>query len=196
MKLGTFITAAVFVSGTIAAFGQEVTTPKFETGFNYTFTRINAGGNIGSYSANGGSGYAEYNLNRYVGLVADLGGNTVGTANGIPLNNTEFTYLFGPRFNWRTAHRFTPYVQTLAGGARFSNAYDSNLGFPVLGGAQNNFAAMIGGGVDFQINDHLSVKPLEVDYLMTQLPNSFSNVNEAQNNLRYSAGVVFRFGSK
>lgn len=195
MKLQTFITALVFVSGT-AVFAQETATPKFETGFSYSFTRINAGGSIGSYSANGGSGYAEYNVNRYLGLVADLGANTVSSANGLALNNTEFTYLFGPRFNWRTSSRITPYVQTLIGGVRFSNAYDSNLGSPIVGGSQNNFAMAFGGGVDYRVNDHLAVKPLQVEYLMTQIPDSFSNVNQAQNDLRYSAGVVFRFGSK
>lgn len=185
----------VFLSG-MTAFGQEVVTPKIETGFSYSFTRVNAGGSVGSYSAHGGSAYAEYNLNRYVGLVADLGGNTIGSANGIPLNNTEFTYLFGPRFNLRTSRRITPYVQTLVGGARFSNAYDANLDFPGLGGSQNNFAAAIGGGVDYRVNDHLAVKPIQVEYLMTQVPTVFNNINGVQNNLRYSAGVVLRFGNK
>jgi opacity protein-like surface antigen len=194
MKMRTFILGAICVSG-FSAYAQEASTPLVETGFDYTFTRVNPGGSLTSYTANGGSGYVEYNLNHVVGLVADLGANTIGTVNGYALNNTTFTYLFGPRFNWRVS-RFTPYVQTLVGGARFSNAYDPSSTSPVLGVSENHFAAAIGGGVDVRLTDHIALKPIQVEYLMTQLPSEFANVNQVQNNLRYSAGVVFRFGSK
>jgi hypothetical protein len=167
-----------------AAFGQEVATPVIESGFNYSFTRVNAGASIGSYTANGGSGDVEYNLNKAVGMVADLDGNYVGNANELSLSNTTFISLFGPRFNWRVS-RVTTYVQTLVGGARFSNALDSNLPNPILGGSRNGFAGAIGG---------IAVKPFQVEYLITETPSAFSNVNHAQNNLRYSAGLVFRFG--
>jgi hypothetical protein len=40
------------------------------------------------------------------------------------------------------------------------------------------------------------VKPLQVEYLMTQLPQLASNLNSVQNNLRYSAGIVYRFGER
>ena len=194
MKLRTFMLGAICISG-FSAFAQEASTPVVETGFNYTFTRINPGGNLGSYNANGGSGYVEYNLNRVVGLVADLGANNVNSINGLPINNTTFTYLFGPRFNWRLS-RFTPYVQTLVGGARFSNAYNAASSSPVLGISENSFAAALGGGVDFKLTNHIALKPIQVEYLMTQLRDSVTNVNQVQNNLRYSAGVVFTFGSK
>jgi hypothetical protein len=194
MKIRTFILGAICISG-FAAYAQEASTPVAEVGFNYSYTRFNPGGNLNSYNANGGSGYVEYNLNRVVGLVADLGANNVGTVNGVSLNNTTFTYLFGPRFNWRMS-RFTPYVQTLVGGARFSNAYDPASPTPVSGGTVNSFAAAIGGGVDVRLTNHIALKPIQVEYLMTQLPSEFANVNQVQNNLRYSAGVVFRFGSK
>ncbi len=194
MKLRTVVLGAICISG-FSAFAQEASTPVVETGLNYTFTRINPGGSLPSYSANGGSAYLEYNLNRVVGLVADLGANNIGSVSGIPLDNTTFTYLFGPRFNWRLA-RFTPYVQTLVGGARFSNAYDPGSSSPLLGVTENSFAAAIGGGVDFRLTDHIALKPLQVEYFMTQLPSTVVNVNQVQNNLRYSAGIVFRFGSK
>ncbi len=45
-----------------------------------------------------------------IGVVADLGGYDGG-----PERRT-FTYLFGPRLNFRTS-RITPYVQFLFGGA-------------------------------------------------------------------------------
>src|ERR1700722_1134205 len=123
MKLYKIILGVIVTSG-IAAYAQEATTPVIETGLDYTFTRINPGGNLTSYRANGGSGYVEFNLNKVVGLVADLGANYAGNVNGFALDNTTFTYLFGPRFNWRMS-RLTPYVQVLVGGARFSNGYNA-----------------------------------------------------------------------
>jgi len=194
MKLRTIILGAIVTSG-IAAYAQEATTPLIETGFDYSFTRVNPGGNLTSYTANGGSGFVEYNLNHVVGLVADLGADYVGAVNGFPVDNTTFTYLFGPRFNWRMS-RLTLYAQTLVGGARFSNAYDPASPTPVLGTSENSFAAAIGGGVDYRLTDHIAIKPIQLEYLMTQLPSTFTNVNQVQNNLRYSAGLVFRIGSK
>jgi len=194
MKLRTIILGAMVTSG-IAAYAQEATTPLIETGLDYTFTRVNPGGNLTSYNSNGGSGFVEYNLNHVVGLVADLGANYIGNVNGFAVDNTAFTYLFGPRFNWRRS-RLTFYMQTLVGGERFSNAYDPGSPSPVLGTSENTFAAAIGGGVDYRLTDHLAIKPIQVEYFMTQLPSTFVNVNQVQNNLRYSAGVVFRLGSK
>jgi hypothetical protein len=40
------------------------------------------------------------------------------------------------------------------------------------------------------------VKPLQVEYVTAQLPDVLSNRNSFQNDLRYSGGVVFRFGAK
>jgi opacity protein-like surface antigen len=194
MRLRTIIFMAVVISG-VEAYAQENTTPVVETGLDYTFTRINPGGNLTSYTANGGSGFVEFNVNRVVGLVADLGANYAGNVNGFPVDNTTLTYLFGPRFNWRMS-RLTPYVQVLVGGARFSNAYDPASTSPVLGTSENTFAAAIGGGVDVRLTNHIAVKPIQVEYFMTQVPSTFTNVNEVQNNLRYSAGLVFLFGSK
>ena len=46
------------------------------------------------------------------------------------------------------------------------------------------------------MTQHISVKPIQLEYLMTQDPSPFTNLPHTENNLRYSAGVVFRFGSK
>jgi opacity protein-like surface antigen len=194
MRLRTIILGAIATSS-LAAFAQEPTTPQIETGFDYTFTRVNPGGYLTSYNANGGTGFVEYNVNHVLGLVADLGANYIGNVNGVAIDNTTFTYLFGPRINWRTS-RLTLYAQTLVGGARFSNAFDPGSPFPIIGGSENTFAAAIGGGVDYRLTDRLAVKPIQVEYFMTQLPSSFVNVTQVQNNLRYSAGIVFRIGSK
>jgi len=192
MKTKAILASIVLASATVAM-AQETSTPKAEVGLNYTFTRINPGNGLSGYNANGGFGDLEYNLTRNFGMVADLGGSHTGTANGLAINNTTFDYLFGPRFNLRHS-RFNPYVQALFGGERFSNGWNPGASDPRLGVSQNNFAMAFGGGLNIAVNDHLSVRPFQVDYFVTQF--SPGTVNYVENNFRYSAGVVLKLGSK
>ncbi|HVO96495.1 MAG TPA: outer membrane beta-barrel protein [Bryobacteraceae bacterium] len=194
MKTTSFLTLSILGSAALLC-AQEVSTPVVEVGGSYSYMRVNPGGGLSSYNTNGGFGTVEYNLNKVVGVVAELGGDHVGTSNGLTLNNTTFSYLFGPRFNWRLA-RFTPYVQTLVGGERFSSAFNPVTGASASGVSQNNFAVAIGGGIDYNLNKRIALKPVQVEYVMAQVPQTGTNFTFTQNNLRYSAGVVFRFGSK
>jgi hypothetical protein len=188
-----FRKSAVFVYPSILvaalAFGatanaQETTTPQFEIGANYSWLHVNSADDAFHRNGNGGSGYIEYNINSTVGLVADFGGYA-NTRSGI--NDEAMTYLFGPRFNWRHS-RLTPYVQFLFGGA-----YAWIPGGP--NSTQNGFTTAAGGGLDYQVSQHLAIKPIQVEYVMTQLP-SVLGFGSHQNDLRYSAGVVFRLGAK
>jgi hypothetical protein len=192
MKTGSILVGSLMLFAA-ASFAQEAVTPKVEIGLNYTYSRTYPGGGQDAYNANGGSGYVEYNINKVLGVVADLGGNHVGNINGTSVDNTTFEYLFGPRFNWRHS-RYTPYVQTLFGGQRFTNGLVN--GYPALGTSQNNFTAAFGGGLDVAVNQHLAVKPFQVEYVLTQFSPGQGVPNNIANGLRYSAGVVFRFGSK
>ena len=99
------------VLGTLLTFGavlcaQEVATPKYEVGLNYSWLHVNSANFDFQRTGNGGSGYFEYNLNRTIGLIGDFGGYA-NTRTGI--NDKALTYLFGPRFNWRHS-RLNPYV--------------------------------------------------------------------------------------
>jgi hypothetical protein len=50
----------------------------------------------------------------------------------------------------------------------------------------------VGGGLDIRINSVLSVRPVEVNYLLTRLVNNITTVNN-QNSFRYAAGVAVNF---
>ena len=195
MKASAMLLGSLVIFGAAASAQEKAPTPVAELGFSYSYTRVNPGGTISSANANGGYSYAEYNFNRVLGLVAELGANYTGTAGKTLLGNTTFQYLFGPRFNWRMS-RFTPYVQTLFGGERLSNGFNVNSATPRLLTAQNNFAAAFGGGVDVSVSNRFIVKPIQLEYLMTQASTGAGNLNFVQNNLGYSAGVAFRFGAK
>jgi hypothetical protein len=94
------------------------------------------------------------------------------------------TYLVGPQL--RFPGPISPFAQFLVGGAHESTT--SSLG-PVVTGSptQNAFATALGGGLDLKLLPLLSVRPVQVDYLLTHF-----NSN-TQNQFRFSAGVVVRF---
>ena len=148
----------------------------------------------------GGSGSFAYNVNKWFGLAADFGGSKISSLNasGVPslnVNSTLFTYLFGPRISYRGIKKVTPFGQVLLGGAHITDV--TAAGVTVAKGA-NAFAMSVGGGLDWNVQKHVSIRVGQVEYLMTRFTNPFSLTGSTgtQNNVRVSAGVVFRLGSK
>jgi hypothetical protein len=181
-SLGAPVLATFLAFGATASAADEVPTPKYEIGLNYSGLHVNSANFDNQRNGNGGSGYFEYNLNRTVGLVADFGGYA-----NTRFNNRLMTYMFGPRFNWRHS-RLTPYAQFLFGGAY---AWSD----PKYATSQNAFATAAGGGLDYRLTDRIAIKPIQVEYVMTQI-DSANGFGSHQNDVRYSAGVVLRLGQK
>lgn len=192
MKVRPFVFAAIVLSWSGAVMSaQEGSTPAFEVGLNYSWLHVNSANYDYQRTGNGGSGYFEYNLNRMVGLVGDFGGYA-NTRTGI--NDKALMYLFGPRFNWRHS-RLNPYAQFLFGGAYAWSGPSDNSN------TQNAFATAAGGGLDYRLTNRIAIKPIQVEYVMTQfdsarLGGSTRSFGSHQNDVRYSAGVVFRFGER
>jgi opacity protein-like surface antigen len=190
MKTCKFILRALLLFA-VAANAQEIATPRVEVGLDYSWLHVNSAIFDYQRTGNGGSGYFEYNVSPILGLVADFGGYA-NTRTGI--NDKALTYLFGPRFNLRHFSRVTPYLQFLFGGAY---AWSGPNG---LQQTQNAFATAAGGGVDVNVSKHVSIKPFQAEYVMTQfdsasLGGSTKGFGNHQNDIRYSAGVVFKFGA-
>jgi opacity protein-like surface antigen len=176
------------LASTASAQSASGTTPQFEVSGAYSFVRANSAGSGGGFNLNGGSGSLVYNFSDRFAVVADAGAYRFW---GLPsgLNSTMYTYLFGPRFSFRKSGRFTPFAQGLIGGGRL-NA--SSLG---VDAGENGFAMALGGGLDISCGRHLAIRVAEVDYLLTRF-DSVSGSSATQNNVRVSAGLVFRFGSR
>ena len=154
----------------------------------YSYVRANpATSGSNGFNLNGGSASVSYNFNNWLSGVADFGGYTNSNILGSGSGGTLSTYLFGPRVSYRHFNRLTPFGEVLFGvahtGTTFLNANNS----------QNAFAMTVGGGIDYRLNSHFSLRPAKVDYLLTRF-NEFGNTNtQTQNNLRVSTGIVFRF---
>ncbi len=167
MKLKAVVCLLAFFSFTGAAFAQD--TPKFDIFAGYSYVRDNPStSGVPSFNLHGGSASVAYNVNNWLGAVADFGGYHANNILGSGVDGTLSTY---------------PFAQALFGVAHSSVSF---------GSTDNAFAATFGGGVDVKLSHRFSFRPAQVEYLLTRFPET-TNSRETQNNLRVSTGVVFHF---
>ncbi len=158
-----------------SALAQE--TPRAEVSAGYSYLRF---GGSGGLNGNGGSFSIAGNVNRWFGIVGDVGFYH-SSRFGVGINTT--TYMGGPRFSVRSSNKVTPFVQVLAGGAHLT------AGFNGASASVNPFALSAGAGVDLQVAPHIAFRP-QVDYIGMRASGS------TQNAMRASLGIVFRFGGR
>ena len=161
---------------------QAQETRGMEVSGQYQYVRIYPGQGAPSASCQGAGGTFAVNMNNWLGLVGDGGFCRV---TGLPSGTSshEINYLFGPRLNYRTHGRLTPFAQVLFGGER---ATASATGFPSA--SSNAFAMTFGGGADVELTQHVSFRAIQFEYLYTHFGGA------KQNNLRIVSGLVYHFG--
>jgi hypothetical protein len=93
------------------------------------------------------------------------------------------TYLAGPQL--RFPGRVSPFAHFLVGAAHES--ISTSAGSLTFGPTQNAFATALGLGIDLKVLPLLSIRPIQIDYLLTHFNSS------TQNQLRASAGIVVHF---
>jgi hypothetical protein len=182
--------------------------PKVELFMGYTYLRAVPSPAAGNRMVwlNGGSTSVAFNLNRYLGLVGDFGGfnetrllfttgnppAALGTYQAVD-DGTVFTYLGGPRLSFRNHDRITPFAQVLFGGIHASEESlcpTCTASLP----AENSFALTAGGGLDLRLHHRLALRIIQAEYMMTRFENLSTGSTQAQNDIRLSTGLVFRFG--
>ena len=191
MKRIALLVCGLFLLVSGVASAQD--SPKIEAFGGYSYLRANAYGS--GYNFNGGSGSLDYNVTPWLGVVGDFGGYHWSQTD---VDGTVVTYLFGPKLSYR-AGRWTPFAQTLFGGAHLSGSVsegpevrprpETSIGFG--SGSENSFAMALGGGLDFNATEHIGVRVIQAEYLYTDF--GLGGGSDHQNNARISAGVVFRW---
>jgi outer membrane protein OmpA-like peptidoglycan-associated protein len=172
--------------------GSSESYPKGEIFGGYSFVRFSAKNPInGSANEHGVSGSIAGNVNRWLGLVADVGYERVKDLPPSASANMT-TFLFGPRFSKR-GDRWTPFVQTLFGAAHVhsTNSAPGGPSFFNSSFRQNGFAAALGGGLDLTVTKHVAWRLGQGEYLLTKFHDGVDNI---QHNVRLSTGLVIRVG--
>jgi hypothetical protein len=161
---------------------QEV--PKAELFGGYSYLNFDAkgpsGGLLDRQSLHGWGASAAFSLNRWVGIEGDFSGHYIGDCFGVSgLTCKHLSFMGGPRFTFRR-DRITAFAHGLFG------ADNGSLSISHISTSDTPFALAAGGGLDY------SVRFGQVDYFMTRHLNDLGLAH--QNNIRVSAGIVFRFG--
>jgi len=193
------LTVFGFVSLFLSTAASAQTDSKGNISFGYSYVRGTFSSSsksrlvptISSSNLNGWYTSAKYKLVPWLGAVADLGGD-YGTERVTPFcevipvcpgplgaqANVQ-TFLFGPRASVSIG-KVTLFAQGLFGGA---NTSASGTGFS---NSDTSLGTAPGGGVDFRLAKTIGWR-VRSDYLQTRFFGS------AQNNFRFSTGVVVRF---
>jgi opacity protein-like surface antigen len=177
-----FWLAVLALGASMAAQAQDYPKAEVFGGYSYAHTSIVGTG----FNFNGGIGSLTGNLNDWFGVEGEFAGYHTGS-NGV--SGTLVTYMFGPRIAVRNKgnDKVTPYFHALFGGAHVSA---SAFG---IGGSDNAFALAVGGGVDARVTKNVAVRVVQADYMLTKFTDG---VNDRQNSVRISAGIVFRWGGQ
>src|ERR1700730_2050541 len=172
-------------------------TPKFEIAGMFSYIDFNPGGGFRNWNNLGATGSFTYNANKWLGLVAEVGGyhfrrdvfvsDSTGTVTTNSLSGGLQTYLCGPRLTLRRFDHFVPFAEILFGGAHGGSQVTGDQG-------QNSFAMAAGGGVDVILTKYVAWRFFQADYLMTNFSGSLLGADSRQNNFRIGSGLVLRWG--
>lgn len=173
----------VFAFSLLAAGSYAQTTPQADVAFGYSYLHLNASNNAPAINTNGFSGSLAYNLSGLFGVVTDFG---VYHGSVSDTGLTATSYMFGPRFSFRSNDNFTPFVQGLLGGGHVNAATSGNT--TVYRGL-NAFAFSFGVGTDIAMarNGMIALRP-QFDYV------GLNNVLSTVNSERISVSLVFNLG--
>lgn len=187
--------------------GRNLGVPRVELFLGYSYLRAVPTLAVGNRLIwlNGGSASIAFNVNRYLGLVGDFGAYTnskmqftgayTSTVNVNNANAGAFSYLSGPRLSFRQHERITPFAQALFGGMHANQVTltGCTVNCTILP-SQSSFAMTAGGGLDVRVRHHLAIRVIQAEYLMNRFDSYTTGAAGTQDDMRLSAGLVFRFG--
>ena len=151
-------------------------TPRLEVFGGYSYLRFDSStlGFLGSSDLNGWNGAVAGNFTKHFGLVGE-----VSAQSGSNLRFLDF--LVGPQVSYRKRGA------TFFGHVLFGKG-KTRVDLPNVGDDSGR-AIAVGGGVDFAVTSHFGIRLIQADYLNSH------TFQQAQSNLRFSAGIVYRWGT-
>jgi opacity protein-like surface antigen len=181
---------AVFLLATASAFAAD--TPQFELAGSYAFMKDTTRSD--SFPA-GWAISAIGNVNSWIGVVAEVGGNHTSCDNcqrgpfaserfrGTNLDITIVTFMAGPRVASHANSLVTPFAQVLLGGSHIKGGIEWD------GALNTGFTYQPGAGVDVRVAPGVALR-LQGDYRIIRT--SGRNNKES----RFLGGVVLSRGTR
>lgn len=165
-----------------------------EVAAGYTYIRANAPpGQCGCFSMDGGSiSVAQPIRSEMFAAVFDA---TIEQASGVSRYGYDLTlslFTVGVRYRPLPESQWSPFAQVLVGGSHASGTLVEGS-TPAARDGGLRFAATVGGGIDYWLNERWSIRAFEADYVLTTYAN---RTNDLQNNLRISVAAAFHFGAR
>lgn len=176
----------IAVLGSAPLVKAQEETSKLDLYGGYDFVRYNANPRINglppseSFNANGLGAQIAYNPTLWLGLSGEISGYAVARRGFATTHQVSF--LFGPRIYLRQG-KIRPYVQAFVGPVWAEDG--------ITFGSVTAFGMTAGGGFDLRVSKHIAIRPAQAEYFLTKF---YDGNNNQQNNFRFSAGIVFRFG--
>ena len=181
---------AVLAMFQLTAFAQE-TTPRAEIFAGYSW--LDPGGRLPAlgYDVSGNPNFnvpgipkgwglaGTYNLNRWFGLTADLGGHYSDEVKVHPV-------LFGPQLKAR-GENMSVFGQVLAGLAHIEPGNGTETKTP--------FAFSLGGGIDLQPWERFGFRLIQANWIRTHYNPDDAVRNFAWNSTRLQTGLIFNLGA-
>ena len=161
--------------------------PKAEVFAGYSYLNIDTNNLTSRQSASGWEASVSGNYNKWLAAEFDFSGHyksygvTVPGTGALNVRVTDYSYLAGPRINFRPL-----FVHALFGGDHLTGRAS---GFST---SQDSFAGVVGGGVQLPLTRLISLRA-SADYALSR-HNIFGGPSVSQNNFRTSVGIVFTIG--
>ena len=191
MRLRSIFLLFSTVAFAVNLFAQNET-PRYEIFGGYSYSR-QKGADFHGWNAS-----VTKNLNRWLGVVADVSGHysSESFAEGFFFTNSAnlLAYRFGPKFSRRG--RITPFAQALVGGV---SLHREGIDFPGQSGrfveqTSNGLAIAAGGGLDVQATDSLAFRVVQAEYTFHNVSDTIGpSIVGSMQGVRLSFGLVFVF---
>lgn len=188
LKALVILSAALVLPGMQSASAQQE--HPVSIGVNYAYVRTNLLPGCNCFGLNGGGAEVQYGLGRRLAVLGDV---TATHSGGITINHydlTQVTYAGGLRYFPPSSRRLHPFGDVLFGGAHTSGSLSPDA---TGHGGANAFAFETGGGLGITIGHRWTLVPVRATYLLTTFSNGY---DDRQNDLRLSAGIRVRLGSR
>jgi opacity protein-like surface antigen len=194
-----FLTALLIACAAPFTFAQTADDyNKYDIGVLYSHNRVDTGVDVPNQNFisdregfNGVELFAKGNISRYAGLKGsysfhrksfDIGGGTPATTFNVDADLHQF--LGGVEFKDNAREtKVKPFAHILAGAAHSRADIE---GIPDADDSETGFAAAVGGGVDFRLNDRVDFRAVQFDW------NPIRSNGETSHNFRIGIGIIFR----